>query len=449
MISAKSRILWGCLTAIFFGANPAFADFEWGSPCDDGNGEFEQYVVQGGIVEIGKIPAGMGDINVRLFSPSDVDIQLIDVATGEAIVAWPYGLLNQRSEECATYEGLEYCYSGFNGVDGERGNEWIQLNGVSNRELMMTAYGYDAGYAQVYYSWSASDDCVDQGSGEFSQPVDRYRTRVVGTIPAGKTNVSVSLESDSGADIDIQLFAGREKIIAWDLYGEHGLLSGPTQETISDWNGLRITYSGYNGRNNNPGLEDITISGTLPVNLTVKVFGYEAGFATVNYSWGNGAIGDTCGGRTQIPAHPCLEGLKCYAANDGLAVDQPGLCVEENYCASSDTINNDCVPLSLGSSPSDWVCQDNACVSLSSPGSALEGEVCGGLAAIACGTDLFCDFGATCGFGDQSGVCSQMTQLCPKIFNPVCGCDGMTYSNACMAAGAGVSVSTEGACPGQ
>ena len=117
MISAKSRILWGCLTAIFFGANPAYASFERGSPCDDGDGEFEQYVVQGGIVEIGKIPAGMGDINVRLFQSSDVDIQLIDVATGEAIVAWPYGLLNQRSEECATHQGLEYCYSGFNGVN--------------------------------------------------------------------------------------------------------------------------------------------------------------------------------------------------------------------------------------------------------------------------------------------------------------------------------------------
>jgi hypothetical protein len=80
---------------------------------------------------------------------------------------------------------------------------------------------------------------------------------------------------------------------------------------------------------------------------------------------------------------------------------------------------------------------------------AKEGEMCGGFAAIACARGLFCDFApeTNCGSGDQSGVCEQSPEVCPQIYDPVCGCDGNTHGNACMAALNGVSVAHDGACP--
>lgn len=77
------------------------------------------------------------------------------------------------------------------------------------------------------------------------------------------------------------------------------------------------------------------------------------------------------------------------------------------------------------------------------------GEMCGGIAGFTCGAGAFCDYGAgQCRMPDAGGVCRVRPEACTMDYRPVCGCDGATYSNACMAAGAGVSVLAEGECGG-
>lgn len=65
------------------------------------------------------------------------------------------------------------------------------------------------------------------------------------------------------------------------------------------------------------------------------------------------------------------------------------------------------------------------------------------------GAGEFCrlDDGACNGSsGVLAGVCAMRPEACIEIYQPVCGCDGNTWSNGCKAHEAGVSVSRQGVC---
>jgi hypothetical protein len=78
------------------------------------------------------------------------------------------------------------------------------------------------------------------------------------------------------------------------------------------------------------------------------------------------------------------------------------------------------------------------------------GRACGSRALGPCPDGEFCDYppSAICGAADAPGECRTPPAFCQSDFAPVCGCDGETYSNACEAASAGTSVSSEGECGG-
>jgi hypothetical protein len=75
-------------------------------------------------------------------------------------------------------------------------------------------------------------------------------------------------------------------------------------------------------------------------------------------------------------------------------------------------------------------------------------QSCGSRGLGSCDDDSFCSFpaGADCGRADAPGVCVRRPEICLQIFQPVCGCDGETYSNTCTANSARVSVEHDGEC---
>lgn len=75
---------------------------------------------------------------------------------------------------------------------------------------------------------------------------------------------------------------------------------------------------------------------------------------------------------------------------------------------------------------------------------------CGGFQGIACPEGQFCDLPpGECQTSDLAGVCVLRPEICTTEFDPVCGCDGVTYSNDCERARVGVQLAHVGECGAQ
>jgi hypothetical protein len=154
-----------------------------------------------------------------------------------------------------------------------------------------------------------------------------------------------------------------------------------------------------------------------------------------------GAAEAECNGTTvayQGACVTCRTALDCPALNSRCenGVCQPGI-VPPPTCATS----ADCT--------GGQVCIRNRCVSppatCRTNSDCRSGETCtGGFclpAATTCRATSDCPAGQTC----LGGVCTS-TVVCPGILAPVCGRDGVTYGNPCLAQVAGATVVNNGEC---
>ncbi len=75
---------------------------------------------------------------------------------------------------------------------------------------------------------------------------------------------------------------------------------------------------------------------------------------------------------------------------------------------------------------------------------------CGTRGGVQCASGEYCRFeeSAQCGAADQGGTCTPVSRNtgCGREWSPVCGCDGITYGNACETVAANVSIMRQGEC---
>ncbi|GMH59657.1 hypothetical protein TL16_g02874 [Triparma laevis f. inornata] len=291
------------------------AGFDWGvNGCDGGSGTFTQTLPTAGETAlIGEITTGKWNLLIKLESTKDVDVQLFDKSDSscdggeKAIIAYNEkkgcgkGTLgnNDGSKESTTYKGMQISYSGYYGVDGKMGFEYIRLEGEVKSPLIMKAFAFEAGDAKVSYEWGYTRTPTCLGilplTGTMSSSVTKDTSVEIGEIIVGKKDLRITLTADK--DVDVTLYdKGADSLDVCPGKGKYsedadqckkGALGNNDDggEESVVYNGVTYGYSGYSGVGGKLGNEWVQLTGVTNTPLLMSAFGFASGDFKVDYEY--------------------------------------------------------------------------------------------------------------------------------------------------------------------